>query len=86
MAGNATVADLREAIQNACFKGMAKKSANKMQIYVHGELNDRSLVPRKTVHGSGLHNGMVLTTKFFFLSGGGEEPFEARGRLGGSED
>ena len=70
IAGNATVAYLREAIQNACYKGMTKKSAKKMQIYIQGELNDLTLAPRKTVRGLGLRDGMVLVTKFGLTGGG----------------
>ncbi|OLQ05472.1 hypothetical protein AK812_SmicGene11334 [Symbiodinium microadriaticum] len=68
--GNATVADLRETIQNACYKGMTKKSAKKMQIDIQGELNDLTLAPRKAVRGLGLRDGMILVTKFGLTGGG----------------
>ncbi|CAE7242116.1 unnamed protein product [Symbiodinium sp. CCMP2456] len=73
ISGNATVKDLREAIQNACFKGMSKKTAKTMQIYVVGELNNLCLAPRKTVNGLGLRDGCdgtVLSAKFGLTGGG----------------
>ncbi|CAE7345305.1 unnamed protein product, partial [Symbiodinium sp. CCMP2456] len=70
ISGSATIKDLREAIQNACFKGMSKKTAKTMQIYVVGELNNLCLAPRKTVNGLGLRDGTVLSAKFGLTGGG----------------